>query len=125
MHRVAAGPRLRSSHHTSPGPGRAAFPVTTRTPTLARFVVRRLLLAIPVIIGATFFVFLLVYALPGDPIRALAGDRPLPPGVEAALRAEYNLDDPVVLQYLKYIGGLLQGDFGTDFSGREVSETIG
>lgn len=92
---------------------------------MARFVVRRLLLAIPVIIGATFFVFFLVYALPGDPIRALAGDRPLPPGVVAQLRAEYNLDDPLVVQYLKYVGGLLQGDFGTDFSGRQVSETIG
>jgi ABC-type dipeptide/oligopeptide/nickel transport system permease component len=91
---------------------------------VARFVVRRLLLAIPVIIGATFFVFFLVYALPGDPIRALGGDRPLPPGVVAQLRAEFNLDDPLVVQYLKYVGGLLQGDFGTDFSGREVGETI-
>jgi ABC-type dipeptide/oligopeptide/nickel transport system permease component len=91
---------------------------------LARYIARRLLLAIPVIIGASFFVFFLIYALPGDPIRALGGDRPLPPGVVAQLRAEYNLDDPVVVQYVKYLGGLLQGDFGTDFSGREVSDTI-
>jgi oligopeptide transport system permease protein len=91
---------------------------------LARYIARRLLLAIPVIIGASFFVFFLVYALPGDPIRALGGDRPLPPGVVAQLRAEYNLDDPLLVQYVKYLGGLLQGDFGTDFSGREVSDTI-
>jgi len=91
---------------------------------LARFVARRLLLAIPVIIGASFIVFFLVYALPGDPIRALAGDRPLPPGVEAELRDRFNLDDNVFVQYAKYMGNLLQGDLGVDFSGREVSDTI-
>jgi ABC-type dipeptide/oligopeptide/nickel transport system permease component len=91
---------------------------------VARFVARRLLLAIPVLLGASFIVFYLVYALPGDPIRALAGDRPLSPGVVAELRERYNLDDPFIVQYLKYLGGLLRGDLGVDFSGREVSETI-
>jgi oligopeptide transport system permease protein len=91
---------------------------------LARYIARRLLLAIPVLLGASFIVFFLVYALPGDPIRALAGDRPLSPGVRAALADRYNLDDPLLVQYLKYLGNLLQGDLGIDFSGRSVSETI-
>ncbi|MDK3257476.1 ABC transporter permease [Blastococcus capsensis] len=91
---------------------------------MGRFVARRLLLTIPVLIGASFLIFAMVYALPGDPIRALAGDRPLSPAVQAALRDEYNLDDPLWLQYVKYVSGLLQGDFGTDFSGREVQDTI-
>ncbi|MDN5856914.1 MAG: ABC transporter permease [Actinomycetia bacterium] len=91
---------------------------------MARFIARRLLLAIPVIFGASFIVFFLVYALPGDPIRALAGDRPLPPGVVAELRDRFNLDDNVFVQYAKYMGNLLRGDLGIDFSGREVSETI-
>jgi oligopeptide transport system permease protein len=91
---------------------------------LARFVARRLLLAIPVLIGASFIVFYLVYALPGDPIRALGGDRPLSQGVVDELRDRYNLDDPFVVQYAKYMGNLAQGDLGIDFSGREVSETI-
>ncbi|MDN5933189.1 MAG: ABC transporter permease [Pseudonocardia sp.] len=91
---------------------------------MARFIARRLLLAIPVIFGASFIVFFLVYALPGDPIRALAGDRPLPPGVMAELRDRFNLDDNVFVQYAKYMGNLLRGDLGIDFSGREVSETI-
>ncbi len=91
---------------------------------MSRYIARRLLLAIPVLIGASFFIFFLVYALPGDPIRALAGDRPLPPGVVAELRDRYNLDDNVFVQYAKYVGGLLQGDLGIDFSGRPVSETI-
>jgi oligopeptide transport system permease protein len=91
---------------------------------MGRYIARRLLLTIPVLIGASFLIFAMVYALPGDPIRALAGDRPLSEAVQAQLRADYNLDDPLYLQYVKYVGGLLQGDFGTDFSGRAVLDTI-
>ncbi|KQU07504.1 ABC transporter permease [Rhodococcus sp. Leaf7] len=91
---------------------------------MGRFITRRLLLTIPVLIGASFLIFAMVYALPGDPIRALAGDRPLAPAVVAQLRAQYNLDDPFFVQYAKYVGGLLQGDFGTDFAGRPVLDTI-
>jgi oligopeptide transport system permease protein len=92
---------------------------------MGRYIARRLLLTIPVLIGASFLIFALVYALPGDPIRALGGDRPLAPGVVAQLREQYNLNDPFLVQYAKYVGDLLQGDFGTDFRGRAVSETIG
>ena len=91
---------------------------------MGRYVVRRLLLAIPVVIGASFLIFAMVYALPGDPIRALGGDRPLAPAVVAQLRDEYNLDDPLLVQYAKYLGDLVQGDLGTDFRGREVIDTI-
>ena len=66
----------------------------------------------------------MVYALPGDPVRALAGDRPLSPSVQAQIRADYNLDDSFPVQYGKYLWGLLHGDFGKDFSGRPVLETI-
>ncbi len=91
---------------------------------MGRYVARRLLLTIPVLIGASFLIFAMVYALPGDPIRALGGDRPLAPAVVAQLRDEYNLDDPLLVQYAKYVGDLLQGDFGTDFRGRDVLDTI-
>jgi oligopeptide transport system permease protein len=91
---------------------------------MARYIARRLLLAIPVLIGASFLIFAMVFALPGDPIRALGGDRPLPQAVQDQLRDEYNLDDPLPVQYAKYVGGLVQGDFGRDFSGRPVSEII-
>ena len=66
----------------------------------------------------------MVYALPGDPVRALAGDRPLSASVQAQIRADYNLDDSFPVQYGKYLWGLLHGDFGKDFSGRPVLETI-
>lgn len=91
---------------------------------MARYIARRLLLAIPVLIGASFLIFAMVFALPGDPIRALSGDRPLSPSVQAQLRDDYNLDDPLPVQYAKYLGDLLQGDLGTDFSGRPVSDII-
>jgi peptide/nickel transport system permease protein/oligopeptide transport system permease protein len=89
---------------------------------------------IPVFIGATLIIFSMVFLIPGDPIRALSGDRPLPESVQAELRDQYNLDDPFMVQYGKYMGvipedevgfdGLLQGDFGRDFRGREVREIM-
>jgi oligopeptide transport system permease protein len=91
---------------------------------MGRYVARRLLLTIPVLIGASFLIFAMVYALPGDPIRALAGDRPLAPAVEAQLREEFNLGDPLLVQYGKYIGNLTQLDLGTDFHQRPVLDII-
>ena len=91
---------------------------------MARYIARRLLLAIPVLIGASFLIFAMVFALPGDPIRALSGDRPISPAVQQQLRDQYNLDDPLLVQYGKYVGGLVQGDLGTDFQGRPVSEIL-
>ena len=91
---------------------------------MGRYVARRLLLTIPVLLGASFLIFAMVYALPGDPIRALAGDRPLSPAVAAQLRADFNLNDPLLVQYVKYLGNLVQFDLGTDFRGREVTDMI-
>ena len=96
----------------------------SRCDPLTRLIIRRLLLTIPVLIGASLLIYAMVYALPGDPVRALAGDRPLSASVQAQIRADYNLDDSFPVQYGKYLWGLLHGDFGTDFSGRPVLETI-
>lgn len=62
--------------------------------------------------------------MPGDPIRALSGDKPLPPEVVQSLRDRYNLDEPFYKQYAIYIGNVMQGDFGTDFRGRSVSDLM-
>jgi oligopeptide transport system permease protein len=91
---------------------------------LGRYLIRRLLQVIPVFFGATFLIFAMVFTIPGDPIRALAGDRPLSPSTQRALRDEYNLDDPLVVQYGKYLADLAQGDFGQTFNGREVLDII-
>ncbi|MET1020013.1 MAG: ABC transporter permease, partial [Microterricola sp.] len=69
-------------------------------------------------------IYLMVFALPGDPIAALFGDRPPAPGVIEQIRAEYNLDEPFIVQYLLWVGGLLTGDFGTTFSGQPVADEL-
>ena len=77
------------------------------------------------LLGASFLIFAMVYALPGDPIRALAGDRPLAAGRRgAAARRTSTSNDPLLVQYVKYLGDLVQGDLGTDFRGRAVTDTI-
>ncbi|MGI9017806.1 MAG: ABC transporter permease [Euzebya sp.] len=91
---------------------------------MGRYIARRLLQFIPVFFGATFIIFAAVYLLPGDPIRALAGERALPEQIQATLRERYNLDDPFLVQYFKYIGGLFKLNFGLDFGGRPVSDII-
>lgn len=102
---------------------------------MGRYIARRLLQFVPVLIGATLIIFAMVFAIPGDPIRALAGERPLPESVQLELRDRYNLDDRLLVQYGKYIGvipdddtgayqGILQLDFGTDFRGREVTDIM-
>lgn len=62
---------------------------------MGRYVVRRLLQVIPVLIGVTFIIFCLVFALPGDPIQALAGDKRADPNIAAILRAHYHLNEPL------------------------------
>jgi oligopeptide transport system permease protein len=91
---------------------------------MGRFVIRRLLQSIPVFFGATFIIFAMVFVIPGDPIRALCGERPCAESVQAQLREEYNLNDPLLLQYVKYVGGVFRLDFGTDFRGREVKDIM-
>lgn len=92
---------------------------------MQRYVLRRILQLIPVFFGATFLIFTMVFILPGDPIRGLAGERPQSEAVQLELRERYNLNDPLPVQYGKYIGGVLQGDFGETFRGEPVSEIIG
>lgn len=102
---------------------------------MGRYMIRRVVQFIPVLIGATFLIFAAVFSLAGDPIRALSGDRPIPASVVEQIRDEYDLDDPLLVQYGKYMGflvddddgsrsGLLTGDFGVDLRGRPVSDTL-
>lgn len=79
---------------------------------------------IPVFLGATLLIYAMVFLLPGDPIAALGGDRPVSPALAAQLRAQYHLDEPFWLQYLKYLQGLTQGDLGRSFSGLPVKDVL-
>jgi oligopeptide transport system permease protein len=88
------------------------------------YVVRRVLQLIPVFFGATFLIYFMVFSLPGDPIAALFGERPPPDAVIQSIREQYHLNDPFIVQYFYYVGGILTGDLGTTYSGRPVSELL-
>jgi peptide/nickel transport system permease protein len=93
--------------------------------SMAKYTVRRLLQAVPVIIGIATITFFLINAIPGDPARILVG-----PGAPAdmvdAVRAKYGLDRPLWERYLTYMWGVLQGDLGTSihYGGAPVLDKI-
>lgn len=84
------------------------------------YTLRRILQMIPVVIGATFIIYALTFLMPGDPVAALTGARPLPESTVQQIRLAYRLDDPFLVQYGNYMWGLIQGNFGIDFFGRPV-----
>ena len=91
---------------------------------MGTYIIRRLLQMIPVILGATFLIFAMVFALPGDPLAGKCGERPCPPQYAAAFREKYNLNDPLPVQYGKYLGNLAQGDLGETYNGIKVTEQL-
>ncbi|MDR0959519.1 MAG: ABC transporter permease [Propionibacteriaceae bacterium] len=91
---------------------------------MGKYIVRRLLQMIPVVLGATFLIFAMVFLLPGDPTAGRCGDRPCSPEYVAAFKAEYNLDKPFLVQYALYLGKLLQGDLGTNYYGNTVAHEL-
>lgn len=91
---------------------------------MLRYVGRRVLQVIPVFLGATLLIYTMVFALPGDPVAALGGERGLPEAVQAQIREQYNLDEPFLVQYLLYLKGIFTFDFGVTFSGRDVFAVI-
>src|SRR5438309_9384578 len=78
-----------------------------------RFILRRLLLMVPVVLVTTLIAFSLILLLPGDPAMMMLGEQnATDPAAYRALRAELGLDQPVPLQYLQWLGKALHGDFG-------------
>src|SRR5215208_3617622 len=89
---------------------------------MLRFVVRRLLLLIPILIGVSILVFLWIRALPGGPAAALLGERATPEAV-AALEHQYGLDQPTYVQYGKYVEQLATLEFGNSSTSRQPVAT--
>lgn len=91
---------------------------------MLRYTIRRLLQIIPVFFIATFIIFVIVWVLPGDPIQAQFGERTVPPNTRLAYEERYNLNDPLPVQYWKYITGIIfEFDFGESLrTQRPVSE---
>ncbi|MFD8077558.1 ABC transporter permease [Streptomyces sp. NPDC059718] len=90
---------------------------------MGRYVVRRLLQMIPVFVGTTVLIFVMVYAL-GDPVQARCGDRACDPATAAQIRHDLYLDHPLWQQYLHYMGQIFRGDFGVAWNGQPVTELL-
>lgn len=82
--------------------------------SLGRYVARRLLQAVPLVLGILVIVFTLVHLAPGDPLIFLAGEGGSA-SFYAAMRARYGLDQPLIIQLVRYLGATLHGDFGYSF----------
>lgn len=81
---------------------------------MGRYVARRLLLMIPIVLGVATLAFLLIKGAPGDPAASYLGDKATPEAI-AQLRAAWGLDQPLIVQYFKFLGGLFVGDFGPSY----------
>ncbi|MBD8663341.1 ABC transporter permease [Rhizobium sp. CFBP 8752] len=89
------------------------------------YIGKRLLVAIPTLLIISIFVFSLQKLLPGDPILAMAGEERDPATIEF-LREKYHLNDPIITQYLSWVGGILVGDLGVSLrTNQPVLELIG
>ena len=91
---------------------------------MGKYLLRRILQMIPVVLGTTLLVYALVFALPGDPVKAMFGDKPINEAVAAQIRAEYHLDQPFIVQYFIYLKNALTLNFGDTFAGQPVLDEI-
>jgi peptide/nickel transport system permease protein len=83
-----------------------------------QYVIRRLLVMIPSLLGISVILFCVLAMAPGDPFAELAANPAIPPEVAASLRAKFGLDDPVWMRYLHWIVAMAQGDWGFSFASR-------
>lgn len=91
---------------------------------MLRFVLRRLVLLVPVMMGILLVTFTLLRLIPGDPCKVMLGERATEAKC-AAFRERFGLDDPIPVQFVRYVGSVLQGDLGTSIkTGRPVVEVV-
>src|SRR5215218_3828266 len=85
---------------------------------MLRFIVRRLLLLVPILVGLSLLVFIYLRALPGSPAYALLGDRATPEAV-AEINRQFGLDKPIHVQYWRYVKSVASGDLGSSSQTRQ------
>jgi peptide/nickel transport system permease protein len=91
---------------------------------VTRYLVRRLLIAIPSLLGISIVLFTILALAPGDPFGELATNPAIPPEVQAALRAKFGMDDPIWQRYLHWLVAMLHGDWGFSFVSRVNVDTL-
>jgi len=85
---------------------------------MSRYLLRRLLIAIPVPLGISVVLFSILALAPGDPFGELAMNPNIPPEVRFNLRKQFGLDDPLVVRYVRWLAAMLHGDWGYSFVSR-------
>jgi len=85
---------------------------------MSRYLIRRLLISIPVLLGISLILFTILALAPGDPFGELAQNPNIPPEVRLNLRKQFGLDDPTVVRYLRWLTAMVQGDWGYSFVSR-------
>lgn len=89
-----------------------------------KYTIKKLMASIPVLLGVSIMVFMIMQLTPGDPARIIAGPEAYEEDIEA-IRVRLGLNDPIHVQYLRFLGKAVQGDFGTSIrSGRVVSQEL-
>jgi len=91
---------------------------------MAKYVIRRLLIAVPVLAGISLVLFTILALAPGDPFEELATNPNVPREVAQALRKQFGLDDPVMVRYVRWFGSMAQGDWGFSFVSRVNVSTL-
>jgi peptide/nickel transport system permease protein len=91
---------------------------------VGHYLLRRLLIAIPSLLGISVVLFSVLALAPGDPFQELAANPNVPAAVSASLRAKFGLDDPVALRYFHWLAAMLQGDWGFSFVSRMNVDTL-
>jgi peptide/nickel transport system permease protein len=83
-----------------------------------KYLLRRLLISIPTLLGISLVLFTVLALAPGDPFEELATNPNVPPEVRANLRAQFGLDDPIAVRYIRWVAAMLKGDWGFSFVSR-------
>jgi peptide/nickel transport system permease protein len=91
---------------------------------MSRYLIRRILIAVPSLLGISLFLFAVLALAPGDPFSELATNPAIPPSVQAALRAKFGLDDPIAVRYLHWLAAMVHGDWGFSFVSRVNVDTL-
>ena len=91
---------------------------------MGRYLLRRLLIAVPSLLGISIVLFVVLALAPGDPFGELANNPNVPPEVAAGLRTKFGLDDPILLRYVRWLSAMLHGDWGFSFVSRMDVDTL-
>jgi len=91
---------------------------------MGNYLLRRLIFAVPSLLGISLILFVLLALAPGDPFGELASNPNIPPEVREALRIKFGMDDPILVRYLHWLVAMLHGDWGFSFASRVDVDTL-